>query len=97
MRMGKKQGSDWVMQGWGGIRCSSITLHNGPGVGFIRTDSELLNLDSISHKSCPVTLMDVGHKASRSDMWRATWRNMGKCECSRLMSMRPGSEEGMME
>lgn len=41
--------------------------------------------------------MDVGHKASRSDMWRATWRTMGKCECSRLMSTRPGSEEGMME
>lgn len=44
-----------------------------------------------------MTLMDAGHKASRSDMRRATWRTMGKCECSRLMSTRPGSEEGMME
>lgn len=44
-----------------------------------------------------MTLIDVGHKASFSDMWRATWRTMGKCECSRLMSMRPGSEERMME
>lgn len=77
--------------------CSSITPHRGPGVGFSKTDSERSGLDSISHKSWHVTLMDVGHKASRSDMWRATWRTMGKCECSRLMSMRPGSEEGMME
>lgn len=76
---------------------SSITLPSGPGVGFSKTDSELLGLDSISHKSWHVTLMDLGHKVSHFDMWRATWRTMGKCECSRLMSTRPGSEEGMME
>lgn len=80
-----------------GLRCSCIKSHGGPGVGFIRTDSELLSLDSISHKSWHMTLMDVGHKASRSDMWRVTWGTLGKCECSRLMSTRPGSEEGMME
>lgn len=79
--------------GWG-RGCSSITSHSGPGVGFSKTDSERSGLDSISHKSWHVTLMDVGHKASRSDMRRATWRTMGKCECSRLMSTRPGSEEG---
>lgn len=83
--------------GLGGRGCSSITSHGGPGVGFSKTDSERSGLDSISHKSWHVTLMDVGHKASRSDMRRATWRTMGKCECSRLMSTRPGSEEGMME
>ena len=83
--------------GGGGQGCSSITSHSGPGVGFSKTDSERSGLDSISHKSWHVTLMDVGHKASRSDMRRATWRTMGKCECSRLMSTRPGSEEGMME
>lgn len=81
----------------GGQGCSSITSHRSPGVGFSKTDSERSGLDSISHKSWHVTLMDVGHKASRSDMWRATWRTMGKCECSRLMSTRPGSEEGMIE
>lgn len=79
------------------LGCSSITSHSGPGVGFSKTDSERSGLDSISHKSWHVTLMDVGHKASRSDVWRATWRTMGKCECSRLMSTRPGNEEGMME
>lgn len=77
--------------------CSSITPHRSPGVSFSKTDSELLGLDSISHKSWHMTLMDVGHKASRADMWRATWRTMGKSECSRLMSAKPGSEEGMME
>lgn len=86
-----------VEVGGGGLRCSCIKSHSGPGVGFIKTDSELLSLDSISHKSRHVTLMDVGHKASCSDMWRVTRRTMGKCECSRLMSTRPGSEEGMME
>lgn len=85
--------------GWGcGVQsCSSITSHSGPGVGFSKTDSERSGLDSISHKSWHVTLMDVGHKAPCSDMWRATWRTMGKCECSRLMSTRPGSEKEMME
>lgn len=83
--------------GGGGQGCSSITSPSSPGVGFSKTDSERSGLDSISHKSWHVTLMDVGHKASRSDMWRATWRTMGKCECSRLMSTRPGSEEGMIE
>lgn len=83
--------------GVGGRGCSSITSHSGPGVGFSKTDSERSGLDSISHKSWHVTLMDVAHKASRSDMRRATRRTMGKCECSRLMSTRPGSEEGMME
>lgn len=81
----------------GGQGCSFITSHSGPGVAFRETDSERSGLDSISHKSWHATLMDVGHKASRSDMRRATWRTMGKCECSRLMSMRSGSEEGMME
>lgn len=66
-----------------GQRCSSIISHNGPGVGFSKTDSERSGSDSITHKSWHVTLMDVGHKASPSDMWRATWRTMGKCECSR--------------
>lgn len=88
---------EWGEVGGGGQGCSSITSHSGPGVGFSKTDSERSGLDSISHKSWHVTLMDVGHKASRSDMRRATWRTMGKCECSRLMSTRPGSEEGMME
>ncbi len=83
--------------GGGGQGCSSITSHSGPGVGFSETDSQRSGLDSISHKSWHATLMDVGHKASRSDMRRATWRTMGKCECSRLMSTRSGSEEEMME
>lgn len=83
--------------GGGGQGCSSITSHSGPGVVCSKTDSERSGLDSITHKSWHATLMDVGHKASRSDMWRATWRTMGKCECSRLMSTRPGSEERMME
>ncbi|KAK5928174.1 hypothetical protein CgunFtcFv8_013258 [Champsocephalus gunnari] len=88
----------WVRRGRGvGYGCSSITSHSGPGVGFSKTDSERSGLDSISHKSWHVTLMDVGHKASRSDMRRATWRTMRKCECSRLMSTRPGREKGMME
>lgn len=95
--MGEERGGrrrEWREVGAGGQRCSSIISHSGPGVGFSKTDSERSGLDSISHKSWHVTLMDVGHKAPCSDMQRATWRTMGKCECSRLMSTRPGSEGG---
>lgn len=72
-----------VEVGVGGKDAHPLYPMNGPGVGFSKTDSERSGLDSITHKSWHVTLIDVGHKASRSDMRRATWRTMGKCECSR--------------
>lgn len=83
--------------GSGVERCSSITAHNGSEVSFSKTDSEQSGSDSITHKSWHVMLMDVDHKASPSDTRRTTQRTLGNRGCSRLMSTRPGSKEGMIE